>query len=35
MIQKVVQYFSGNGENPSSGENGVEVMRIMEVFTGK
>jgi predicted dehydrogenase len=33
MIGKVVQYFLGKGENPSSAENGVEVMRIMEVFT--
>lgn len=33
MIEKVVQYFLGKGENPCGGEDGVEVMRIMEVFT--
>jgi predicted dehydrogenase len=34
MIEKVVQYFLGKDENPCSAEDGVEVMRIMEVFTG-
>ncbi len=33
MIEKVVQYFLGKGENPCSAEEGVEVMHIMEVFT--
>jgi len=35
MIDKVVQYFLGHGENPCSARDGVEVMRIMDVFTGK
>jgi len=35
MIEKVVQYFSGKGENPCRAEDGAEVMRIMEVFTKK
>lgn len=34
MIEKVVQYFLGKGENPCSAEDGVEVMRLMEAFTG-
>jgi predicted dehydrogenase len=33
MIEKVVQYFLGESENPSPGEEGVEVMRIIDVFT--
>lgn len=33
MIEKVVQYFLGRGENPGDAEAGVEVMRIMESFT--
>lgn len=33
MIQKVVQFFSGNIENPCPPEDGVEVMKIMETFT--
>lgn len=35
MIEKVVQYFSGNAENPCSGEEGAEVMRWMDTMTGK
>lgn len=35
MIEKVVQYFLGKDSNPCQAEDGVEVMRIMEVFTGK
>ncbi len=35
LIEKVVQYFLGKGENPCPPEAGVEVMRIMEVFTEK
>lgn len=35
MIKKVVQYFLGKGENPCPAEDGVEVMRIMKIFTGK
>lgn len=30
MIEAVVQYFSGSYPNPCSGEEGAEVMRIME-----
>jgi len=33
MIEKVVEYFLGKGENPGTAEDGVEVMRIMEDFT--
>ena len=29
MIEKVVQFFLGNAENPCSGEDGAEVMRMM------
>jgi predicted dehydrogenase len=35
MIEKVVQYFLGKGENPCPAEDVVEVMRIMTIFTGK
>ena len=35
MIQKVVQYFLGEGENPCSGEEGVEVMKMMDKIIGK
>lgn len=35
MIEKVVQYFLGKGENPCTAGEGVEVMRIMEVLTDK
>lgn len=34
MIEKVVEYFLDESENPSPADEGVEVMRIMEVFTG-
>jgi predicted dehydrogenase len=33
MIEKVVQYFLGQGPNPSSAEDGVNVMRLLEAFT--
>lgn len=33
MIEKVVEYFLGKGENPCPAEAGVEVMRIMEAFS--
>lgn len=32
MIAKVVQYFLGNSSNPCSGQEGAEVMRLMEAF---
>lgn len=35
MIAKVVDYFLGKGPNPCSGEEGVEVMRLIDVFTQK
>ena len=35
MIERVVQYFLGKAENLSPPESGVEVMRLMEVFTAK
>lgn len=33
MIEKAVAYFLGKGENPCTAADGVEVMRVMEVFT--
>ncbi len=33
MIEKTVQYFLDNGPNPCSGEEGAEVMRLMDAFT--
>ncbi len=33
MIERVVQYFLGNGINPCSGEEGVVVMKWIESFT--
>src|SRR5665213_2593881 len=33
MIEKVVQYFLGEGPNPCSGEDGAEVMRLLDAFT--
>lgn len=35
MIEKVVNYFLGNAENPSPVEAGVTVMNIMDSFTSK
>ena len=35
MIEKVVQYFLDEGPNPCPAEEGVEVMRLMEAFTGE
>ncbi len=35
MIEKVVEYFKGNGPNPCPAEEGCEVMRLMELFTNK
>ncbi|MBC7936731.1 MAG: Gfo/Idh/MocA family oxidoreductase [Rhizobacter sp.] len=35
MIAQAVQYFLGKAENPCPAEEGCEVMRLMEVFTGK
>lgn len=32
MIEKTVQYFSGNGPNPSSADEAIESMRLMEKF---
>jgi predicted dehydrogenase len=34
MIEKVVQYFRGEGPNPDTGEEGVRVMQMLEEFTG-
>lgn len=34
MIEKVVDYFLGIGPNPCPAEEAVEVMRLMDVFTG-
>ncbi len=35
MIEKTVQYFLGNTENPCSGADGAEVMRLIDAFAGK
>jgi predicted dehydrogenase len=35
MIEKVVQYFLGEGPNPCSGEEGVKVMRMIDQFTAR
>lgn len=35
LIQKVVDYFLGNGANPCSGEDATEVMKLMDAFTKK
>lgn len=35
MIEQVVQYFLGKAPNPCSGEDGAEVMRLMEGFVLK
>ena len=34
LIQKVVEYFSNNTDNPCSGEEGLKVIEIMDKFTG-
>ena len=34
LIEKVVQYFLGKGPNPCPPEEGYEVMKLMDVFTG-
>ncbi len=34
MIEAVVQYFTGNGPNPCTGQEGAEIMRVMEAFVG-
>ncbi|MGC4104126.1 Gfo/Idh/MocA family protein [Ferruginibacter sp.] len=33
MIEATVQYFLGQGPNPCTGEEGAEVMRLLEAFT--
>jgi hypothetical protein len=36
MIQAAVEYFSGlRDENPCSGFDGAEAMRLIDIFTGK
>ncbi|HEY5406434.1 MAG TPA: Gfo/Idh/MocA family oxidoreductase [Ginsengibacter sp.] len=35
MIEKVVEYFLDEGINPCSGEDGVEVMKLLDSFTIK
>ncbi|HUQ65956.1 MAG TPA: Gfo/Idh/MocA family oxidoreductase, partial [Flavitalea sp.] len=35
MIEKVVQYFSGNGSNPCSGDDGYTVMWMIDQATNK
>jgi predicted dehydrogenase len=34
MIEEVVKYFLAEGPNPCTGEEGAEVMRLIEAFTG-
>ncbi|MBO9672238.1 MAG: Gfo/Idh/MocA family oxidoreductase [Sphingobacteriaceae bacterium] len=35
MIEKVVDYFLGKGQNPCSGEDALITMKIMDDFTGE
>lgn len=35
MIARVVKFFSGNGTNPCSGEEGVMIMHWIDTMTGK
>jgi len=35
MIEKAVKYFLGKGPNPCPGEEAVEVMRLIDLFTQK
>lgn len=35
MIQAVVNYFNGQGDNPCTGYEGAEVVRLMEAITGR
>jgi len=35
MIEKTVQYFLNNAENPCAGEEGAEIMRWIEAFVQK
>jgi len=35
MIEKVVNYFLGKGQNPCSGEEALITMKLMDDFTGK
>lgn len=35
MIEKTVQYFLGNGNNPCTGAEGAEIMRWIDKFTQK
>lgn len=35
MIESVVQYFLGKGDNPCAAADGVHVMQIMDSFSGK
>lgn len=35
MIEKVVEYFLGKGENPCTSMEAVEVMKLMDAFTGE
>lgn len=35
MIDQVVKYFLDKGPNPCSAEEAIEVLRVMDKFTGK
>ena len=35
MIEKIVDYFTGHGSNPCSGETGVTIMELIDCFTKK
>jgi predicted dehydrogenase len=35
MIERVVEYFRDKGPNPCSGEDGIEVMKLLDAFTKK
>lgn len=35
MIEEVIQYFLGHGDNPCSVNDGIKIMKIMDAFAGK
>ena len=35
MIEKTVEYFLDQAPNPCSAEEGIEVLKVMDAFTGK
>jgi len=35
LIEKIVDYFTGQGANPCSGETGITIMKLIDCFTKK